>query len=147
MDDLTVEPQASDLRRFEVITGARRRRRWPAEAKAPIVAESFTGGAPVSEVARLRGRPAIARLSNLSSRGSEPRQHLRRHRRFRNGATRDVNDIIDMVLDHLSDFGFVRHPGNPEPVEKPLEFAQDLVLPGGYPLPTQPKFAFIGQSG
>jgi transposase len=55
MDDHTLDPKASDLRRFEVITGAGRRRRWPAEAKARIVAESCTSGLPVSEVARRHG--------------------------------------------------------------------------------------------
>jgi transposase len=55
MDDLTLEPKAADFRRIEVITGGGRRRRWPAETKARIVAESFTAGLPVSEVARRHG--------------------------------------------------------------------------------------------
>jgi hypothetical protein len=37
----------------ELITGQRRRRRWTAEEKARIVAESFEEGANMSEVARL----------------------------------------------------------------------------------------------
>jgi transposase len=41
-------------RRGEVITG-RRRRRWTAEEKARIVAESFEEGANISEVARRHG--------------------------------------------------------------------------------------------
>ena len=40
------------LRRIEVITGTGRRRRWDAETKARIVAESFEPGCGVSEVAR-----------------------------------------------------------------------------------------------
>ena len=40
------------LRRIEVITGAGRRRRWGAEEKARIVAESFAPGAVVAEIAR-----------------------------------------------------------------------------------------------
>jgi len=40
------------LRRIEVITGTGRRRRWDAETKARIVAESFELGCAVSEVAR-----------------------------------------------------------------------------------------------
>src|SRR5580700_3590427 len=40
------------LRRIEVITGTGRRRRWDAETKARIVAESFEPGRSVSEVAR-----------------------------------------------------------------------------------------------
>jgi transposase len=55
MDDHTLDLKASDLRRFEVITGSGRRRRWAAKTKARIVAESFTSGAPVSEVARRHG--------------------------------------------------------------------------------------------
>jgi transposase len=42
-------------RRVEVITGHRRRRRWTAEEKAEIVAESFEGGANISDVARRHG--------------------------------------------------------------------------------------------
>jgi transposase len=61
MDDLTLEPPAGELRRVEVITGAGQRRRWPGEAKARIVAESFVSGLTVSEVARRHGlRRAIA---------------------------------------------------------------------------------------
>ena len=52
MDDHTFDPKAAKLRRFEVITGTGRRRRWPAEAKARIVAESFAPGVQVSDVAR-----------------------------------------------------------------------------------------------
>jgi transposase len=40
------------LRRIEVITGTGRRRRWDAETKARLVAESFEPGCSVSEVAR-----------------------------------------------------------------------------------------------
>ncbi len=40
------------VRRIEVFTGASRRRRWGAEEKARIVAESFAPGAVVAEVAR-----------------------------------------------------------------------------------------------
>ena len=40
------------LRRIEVITGTGRRRRWDAETKGRLVAESFDPGRSVSEVAR-----------------------------------------------------------------------------------------------
>ena len=43
------------LRRIEVITGAERRRRWSAEEKAEIVAESLAEGSVVSNVARRHG--------------------------------------------------------------------------------------------
>ena len=40
------------LRRIEVITGTGRRRRWDAETKGRLVAESFEPGCSVSELAR-----------------------------------------------------------------------------------------------
>ena len=48
--------EGDSYRRIEVITGQRRRRRrWTAQEKARIVAESFEEGANVSEVARRHG--------------------------------------------------------------------------------------------
>jgi transposase len=41
-----------EFRRIEVLTGPGRRRRWSADEKARIVAESLVPGARVSEVAR-----------------------------------------------------------------------------------------------
>lgn len=49
-DDVLTKPVA---RRIEVFTGAGRRRRWDAETKARIVAESYTSS--VGEVADLYG--------------------------------------------------------------------------------------------
>jgi transposase len=43
------------LRRIEMITGVERRRKWSAEEKAEIVAESLAEGVVVSEVARRHG--------------------------------------------------------------------------------------------
>ena len=40
------------LRRIQVITGTGRRRRWDAETKGRLVAESFEPGCSVSELAR-----------------------------------------------------------------------------------------------
>jgi transposase len=42
-------------RRIEVITGVERRRKWSAQEKVAIVAESLAEGAVVSEVARRHG--------------------------------------------------------------------------------------------
>ena len=50
--DRRVDPEVREVRRLEVITGALRRRRWSAEAKARIVAESLAPGVAISEVAR-----------------------------------------------------------------------------------------------
>ena len=50
--DRTVDPEVREVRRLEVINGALGRRRWSAEAKARIVAESLAPGVVISEVAR-----------------------------------------------------------------------------------------------
>ncbi len=47
--------EAESFRRIEVITGVARRRRWPEEVRARILAESFEEGANVSAVARRYG--------------------------------------------------------------------------------------------
>jgi transposase len=47
--------EASAYRRVEVITGRRQRRRWTAEEKALIIAESAVPGANISDVARRHG--------------------------------------------------------------------------------------------
>jgi transposase len=52
---LDARQEGGAYRRVEVITGKRRRRRWTAEEKARIVAESFEEGANISEVARRHG--------------------------------------------------------------------------------------------
>ena len=63
--------------RFEVITGRQRRRRWTAEEKARIVAESLDADANISDVARrhgvARGLLTIWRRQ-LSGGGQEPGQ-------------------------------------------------------------------------
>lgn len=45
----------SSVQRFEIFTGAGRRRDWPVEVKASIVAESFSGLETVCAVARRHG--------------------------------------------------------------------------------------------
>ena len=55
MGNLTLDPKAGGVRRIEVITGVGRRRRWTSAAKARIVAESYSGGVSVSELARRHG--------------------------------------------------------------------------------------------
>ena len=53
ISELTLKSSAEEpVRRFEVFTGAGRRREWALEEKARIVAESFEAGATVSDVAR-----------------------------------------------------------------------------------------------
>ena len=52
---LDARQESDTYRRIEVITGQRRRRRWTAQEKARIVAESFEEGANISEVARRNG--------------------------------------------------------------------------------------------
>ena len=57
MSDTELLPNSKPepVRRVEVFTGAGRRRRWTAEQKARIVAESDEGGETVSAVARRHG--------------------------------------------------------------------------------------------
>lgn len=52
---LQARDEVGDYRRIEVITGRRRRRDWPDDEKARIVAESAEIGANVSAVARRHG--------------------------------------------------------------------------------------------
>ncbi len=47
--------RASPVRRMEVFTGAGQRRRWTAEAKSQVVAESYAGFETVCAVARRHG--------------------------------------------------------------------------------------------
>ena len=53
--DPTLKPEATPLRRLEVITGTGRRRRFSEDFKAGIVEETLVPGAIVSEVARRNG--------------------------------------------------------------------------------------------
>src|SRR5215468_3433822 len=54
-DDIEEVSATARPRRIEVITGVERRRKWSAQEKAAIVAESLAEGAVVSEVARRHG--------------------------------------------------------------------------------------------
>ena len=49
------DPVSKGAQRFEVFTGAGKRRDWPPEVKASIVAEFDSGGEGVSAVARRHG--------------------------------------------------------------------------------------------
>lgn len=53
--DHTLEPEATAVRRLEVITGTGRRRRFSEDDKARVVEETLVAGAVVSEVARRHG--------------------------------------------------------------------------------------------
>ena len=52
---LKPKPQPEPVRRLEVFTGSGRRRRWSAEQKAQIVAESYESGDTICAVARRHG--------------------------------------------------------------------------------------------
>ena len=54
-DDTKEVSATAHPQRIEVITGVERRRKWTAQEKAAIVAESLAEGAIVSEVARRHG--------------------------------------------------------------------------------------------
>ena len=53
--DHTLKPEATEVRRLEVITGMGRRRQFSEDFKSEVVAETLVAGAVVSEVARRRG--------------------------------------------------------------------------------------------
>ena len=53
--DLMVDHKGDDLQRMEVITGVGRRRKWPDDFKAKVVAESLEPGVVISQVARRHG--------------------------------------------------------------------------------------------
>jgi transposase len=55
MSDTELLAKPEPVRRLEVFTGAGRRRNWPAEQKAQIVAESYESGETVCAVARRHG--------------------------------------------------------------------------------------------
>ena len=55
MSILELTPMPERARRIEVFTGAGRRRNWPADEKAAIVAESYAPGRTVCGVARRYG--------------------------------------------------------------------------------------------
>jgi transposase len=55
MSDTELLPKSEPVRRLEVFTGAGRRRRWSAEEKARIIAESYAQGDSVCAVARRHG--------------------------------------------------------------------------------------------
>src|SRR5207245_9183084 len=78
---LDARQEDDSYRRIEVITGQRRRRRWTAQEKARIVAESFEEGANISEVARRNGvvrglltvwRQKLAAAAGLNAPGFVP---------------------------------------------------------------------------
>jgi transposase len=54
-DDTKPDRRPNRLQRIEVITGVERRRKWRAEEKLAIVAESLVEGVVISEVARRHG--------------------------------------------------------------------------------------------
>jgi transposase len=74
---LDARNEGGAYQRVEVITGRQRRRRWTADEKARIVAESLAADANISDVARrhgvARGLLTIWRRQ-LSSGGHEPAQ-------------------------------------------------------------------------
>ncbi|MBX9945923.1 MAG: transposase [Reyranella sp.] len=55
MSDTVRKPISEPVRRLEIFTGAGRRRKWSAEQKAAVVAESLGGVESVSAVARRHG--------------------------------------------------------------------------------------------
>ena len=55
MLDHKLEPEVTEVRRLEVITGTGRRRKFAADFKARVVEETLAPDAVVSEIARQHG--------------------------------------------------------------------------------------------
>src|SRR5215831_13803107 len=55
MLDHKLEPEGTEVRRLEVITGTGRRRRFSGDFKARIIEETLVVGAVISDVARRHG--------------------------------------------------------------------------------------------
>ena len=78
---LDARQEGDSYRRIEVITGQSRRRRWTAEEKARIVAESFDTDANISEVARRNGvaRGLLTAMRGVGLQRSRSRAPARAH--------------------------------------------------------------------
>lgn len=94
---LDARQEDNSYRRIEVITGDRRRRRWSAEEKARIVAESFEENANISEVARRNG---VARGLLTAWR-----------RQLAAAASRPVPSFVPVRVGIESDAGAGKEPG------------------------------------
>lgn len=72
------DPASKGAQRFEVFTGAGKRRDWPPEVKASIVAECYSGREGVSAVARRHGLdpPMVAYVYAADRRGERAEAHL-----------------------------------------------------------------------
>jgi transposase len=86
MDDVNYDAKGG-FRRIELLTGPGRRRRWSAEEKAQIVAETLLPGARVSDVARRwqvcpqqvfgwRREARLAAEAEAASPGAPPAAHF-----------------------------------------------------------------------
>ena len=95
-DDVLTEPV---VRRLEVFTGAGRRRKWTAQAKAQIVAESYA--LSVGDVA---DRYALSKTQLFT---------WRRHARDQNGAREQCSSFVPVLVEAA-----VRTPMAAESLEK-----------------------------
>jgi len=87
--------EGGTYQRVEVITGRQRRRRWTAEEKARIVAESLEANANISDVARRHGvarglLTAWRRHLSRDGGGEEPQQSF---------ATVKIDDVASVTMD------------------------------------------------
>ena len=119
--DLAVDPKSSDFQRLEVITGVGRRRKWPDDFKAQVVAESLEPGVVISQVARRHGlRPqqlftwrnqmrsaraeAAAGSTQFAAVVAEPAESVPASQEpsqpSRDQHLRDNDDLIEIVLQH-----------------------------------------------
>jgi transposase len=116
---LDARQEGDSYRRVEVITGRRRRRRWTAEEKARIIAESFETDANISEVARRHG---VARGLLTAWR-----------RQFATAARSKLPSFVAVqIAAEESSRGAASEPDHALPAQtRPLEKAPPPAKPGG----------------
>src|SRR5271154_2295811 len=110
------------LRRIEVITGTGRRRRWDAETKARLVAESFEPGRSVSEVARCH----VVAIPTIED------EDAKRPNRERESLVGEQTRIVNRMKAALSRLGI--RGFNPK-LKKAAERLEDLRTPERKPIP------------
>lgn len=99
----------SGVQRFEVFTGAGKRRDWPPEVKASIVAESYSGKETVSAVARRHGLVP----SQLFTWRRQLREQMEEHGFMVSETTKPEPTFVPAVIDVMPD-------PDPAPKNKPV---------------------------
>jgi hypothetical protein len=104
---LDARQEGDSYRRIEVITGQRRRRRWTAQEKARIVAESFEEGANISGRAPQRRRPGCHGVATGCSSSTQPGAASCRSGLLRSGGGATGDLTVSAGADEIAGEGIV----------------------------------------